>query len=184
MDVEQIKNQAVKFNRARNNLLLVVVLTMVNLVLITLDMDLNFLFSAILPQIILLLFMDISIAFAMMAAVIVLSFYLICFFLSKKWRVFILIAFLVFAIDTLALFATIIIFYLNFSDFIFDAAFHVWIHFYLITGVIAWIKLMGVSKDDFRAVIAEAKLEAEKEELDSAIDTIAPDDGSNESDKK
>ena len=154
-------------------------MTMVNLVLIALDMNFNFLFSAIVPQVVMYLFIDISVPVAMVAAAICLSFYLLFFFLSKRWRVFILIAFLFFIADTLVLLMLLD----DPAASLLNLAFHGYIHFYLIAGTIAWIKLLGVSKDDFRAVIAAAELEAEKEEIDSAIDAVAPDDDSNKSDK-
>ena len=174
--MEEIKNSAVKFNRARNNLLLVVVFTMINLVLIALEMDLSFLFSAIVPQIILFFSIDMSLSlpFAMTVAILCLSFYVLCFALSKRYRVFILIAFLAFATDTAILLYFALI--SGVGDFIFDIAFHAWIHFYLITGIIAWAKLRNVSREEFKAVIESVAAEEEKEELNSALDTVAPDD--------
>ena len=184
MDAEQIKTQAIRFNRARNNLLLVVVLTMANLVLIALDVNLNFPFSAVIPQVILIWFIDIAFPVAMTAAVISVSIYLLFFFLSKRWRVFVLIAFIFFAMDTF--FLLDLMFEIGFMYFIIDIAFHAWIHFYLVSGTIAWAKLRKVSGDEFKAVVAKAALEAEKEELDSALDTVAPDadDDSDKSDNE
>ena len=184
MDVQQIKTQAIRFNRARNNLLAVVILTLANLVLIVLDTNLNFPFSAIVPQVVLILFMDIAMPIAMAAAVICVSFYLLFFFLSKRWRVFILVAFIFFAMDTL--FLIDIMLANDFFDFILDIAFHGWIHFYLITGTIAWAKLGNVTRDEFKELVAKVEQEANQEELDSALDTIAPDeeDDSNKSDNE
>ena len=174
MDKEQIKKQAVKFNRGRNNLLLVVILTMANLILIVLDVNLNFPFSAIVPQAILFFIMDASLSIALTAAIISVSFYLLFFFLSKRWRVFILVAFIFFALDTL--FLLDLMFSYRPADFILDILFHGWIHFYLITGTYAWALLRNVKREDFKAIMAENAKEAEQEELDSALDTVASDD--------
>ena len=63
-----------------------------------------------------------------------------------------------------------------------NVAFHAWIHFYLITGTIAWVKLRNVSRDEFRDLVAAVEQEANKEELDSALDVVAQDCG-NDSNK-
>ena len=180
MDGQQIKKWAIRFNRARNNLLAVVVLTMANLVLIALDFNINFPFSAIVPQVILVWFMDVAMPFAMAAAIVSVSVYLLCFFLSKRWRVFILVAFILFAMDTLFLLYAMLS--VGFFDFILDIVFHAWIHFYLISGTVAWVKLGSVSRDEFNAVAAEVTKDADEEELKSALDTVAP-DAKNDSDK-
>ena len=174
MDAQQIKTWAVRFNRARNNLLGVVILTLANLVMIALDVDIGFPFSAVIPQFILVWFIEISMPVVMTIAVIIVSFYLLFFFLSKRWRVFILIALIFFAMDTLFLLDFMLEF--GFSGLLLNLAFHAWIHFYLITGTIAWAKLRKVSKEEFTELVAAVEQEAEKEELDYALDTVAPGD--------
>ena len=174
MDAQQIKKQAVRFNRARTNLLAVVILTLANLVLIALDVNIGFPFSAVVPQVILIWTMDISMPVAMAVAVIFVSFYLLFYFLSKRWRVFILVAFIFFALDTLYLLDLMLTF--GFTDFLLEIAFHAWIHFYLITGTVAWAKLRKVSRDEFTELMSAVKEEADKEELDSALDTVASGD--------
>ena len=173
MNVTMVKTQAVKFNRARNNLLAVVAFTALNLLLITFEFNLNFLFSAFVPQILLIFLGGFSPAFGLIVGFAAVSIYVVCYALSKRWRVFILIAFILFAIDSLIMLGFMVITG-YFAEFIFDIVFHAWVWFYLITGVIAWAKLSGVTADEFKALQEAVVEETQTEELNSALNVIAP----------
>lgn len=133
-----------RFLRSRNNLLLVIAFTTVNVFLLLLNTDLSFLFSATFP----IFFVGIgqvfteqtgSNAFLLIGTVIAfisIALYAVCYFLSKKRKVFILVALVLFVLDTLLLL------WLSLLEFevssLIDIAFHVWILYYLIIGVAAW----------------------------------------------
>jgi len=173
MDPTKIKTQIVKFNRARNNLLGVVAFTLVNLFLITFGTDLSFLFSAFVPQMILIILEDFSVTGGLIIAILCTSVYLLCYFLSKRWRVFIIIALMLFAIDTLIMLGIFIIGG-TVSYSIPNIAFHAWIMYYLVTGTIAWVKLLDITPDQIKLIQQEVAQEAKKEELNSALNAVAP----------
>ena len=132
-----------KYESARANLLLVIIITAVNIALILLDTGRSFLFSASLPQI----FVVIGVAFGAMwelpaltaigivHGVLTLGVYLLCYFLSKKksgWMIFALVWFIV---DWIAMIlGFLVLFEVNFGV-ILDLVFHVWITIYLVSGV-------------------------------------------------
>jgi len=172
MDSTMLKIQAVKFNKARNNLLLVVGFTLINLFLIAFDVNLNFLFSAFVPQLLQIIFHG-NVLIGLIIGLAATSVYLLCYALSKRWRVFILIALILFLADTLIMLGTMFITRM-YGEFLFDILFHAWILFYLITGTAAWIKLRHVTPDELKAIQQEVAQAEQTEELNSALHTIAP----------
>ena len=159
-----LRQQAVKFEKARNNLLLVIIFTTVNLFLITVDAGIYFLFSATIPQLIVQIGKEViletgsNIVFiicTIIAAVIVIL-YVVFWLLAKNIRVFILIALIYFSFDSLLLLYLILIQEFEFS-FLLEIAFHVWILFCLISGTKAWANLRSVSSDDFKQLLQEIK---------------------------
>jgi len=173
MDASMIKKQAVKFNRARSNLLAVVVLTAVNLLLITFDVNFHFFFSAFVPQVVLIFLEAFFGSVGVVVAFLSVAIYLVCYALSKRWRVFMLIALILFALDALFMFGTML-YWGEFADFIFNVVFHIWILFYLITGTVAWGKLRRVTPDELQTLQQAVTQDAQTEELNSALDTITP----------
>ena len=174
MDQAMIKQQAVKFNRARNNLLAVVVLTAVNLLLLTMDINFHFFFSAFAPQVLLVVLEEFfGPAFGLIAALACTALYFVGYLLSKRYRVFMLVALILFGIDALimlgGLFMTGAV-----SEFIFNIAFHGWILFYLITGTIAWAHLRRVTPDHLQTIQQEVSHTTQTQELNAALNTIAP----------
>jgi len=184
MNNTNIKTNAVKFTRARGNLLLVVTFTLINILLLAFESDFYLLFSATVPMIVLEFFMEeaaisgipvyttIGIIIALFGVLV----YFVFWLLSKRVRAFILISLIVFAIDTL-LFVMLIAgaFLLDgwFEPaFLIDLAFHAWILFYLITGTVAWAKLKGVSTEQLQ----EAKAAISDIEATSALNEISADD--------
>ena len=170
--IDMIKKQAVRFKRSRHNLLAVVAFTALNLLLLSFDFDLNFLFSAFVPQFV-FIFLDVFSNHALIIALLCTSVYLILFFLTKRWRVFILIALILFIADTLIMIFFIFSFSL-YSEFIFNILFHGWILFYLFTGTVAWAKLRRVTPDEFKAVLSDVTKSEKTEEVASAIGEIKP----------
>ena len=125
-----------RFNRARWNLLAVVVITTINFFLLYAGTDYYLLFSALIPVVCFYWgVVEAVLSVAMLAA------YLLCFLLSARKRVFMLVALILFIID--CLFLTYLIYFLGIGDFWLEVFFHAWIMFYLVTGVIAWIKIRG-----------------------------------------
>jgi len=183
MDSDMLKKQALSFNRARNNLLGMIAFTLINLLLIAFAFDLQFFFSAFVPQILLVFLYDISIGIGLVVALLALSVYLLCYFLSKKYRVFILIALILFLMDFLLMLG--MMFLLNaFGDFIFNIIFHGWITFYLFTGTVAWVKLKNTTPEQVEAIRQEAEKAEQETELNSALDTITPPEDTKENDSK
>ena len=172
MDVTMVKTQAVKFNRARNNLLAVVAFTVINLLALTFDINFMFLFSAFVPQI-LLIILEYALGghIGLIVALACTTVYVLCYAMSKRWRAFILVALILFALDTIVMLGAM---FLSgaFADFMFNVAFHAWILFYLITGTVAWAKLRRVTPEELKALQAEATQEAQTKELNSALDAI------------
>jgi len=158
------KQQILIFEKSRNNLLLVVAFTVINLVLIYFEAGVNFLFSATIPQFILNvakvvagstdenIFLIIGLVIAFLA---VLS-YFVFWLLARRARVLILVSLIFFCIDSLLLVYLVFNDDFNFSVLM-EIAFHAWILYYLITGVKAWYKLRGVSTEVYNTLLQEIK---------------------------
>lgn len=152
MDASIITNQAVKFKKARDNLIWIIIVTIINLFLIALDASFYFPFSINAPQ----TFYGLGSAFAaetqnnvyigvgIIIALVIIALYLLFWFLSKRNRAFIIGALVLFGIDSIGV---LLLFLSSGMDtyFIIDLVFHVWILYYLITGTMAWYKLRGIS---------------------------------------
>jgi len=164
MDKTDIRRQALIFIKARNNLLAVIVFTVVNLILNAFDAGLNFLFSATIPQFIFEIGRSLDaevengvfVVVGLISAFIIIITYFVFWFFAKRIRVFILAALIFFGIDSLVLLFLIISMEFSFS-FLLEIAFHGWILYYLINGVKAWAKMRGVSAEVFNAVLNEIK---------------------------
>ena len=189
MDVNNVKQQAVKFSKARSNLLLVIAFTTINMVLAISGSDLFFLFSATIPSIILGVGREFAIEFsnnAFLVAGIVISsifvlVYLLCWAMAKRVRAFILVALIFFSIDTL-LFLGIFMLMLSELDFslMIELAFQAWVMFSLITGTIAWAKLRHVTNQDIEAAQNEVAQEASVAETKTALGELSADEDNNE----
>ena len=136
-----------KYNASRANLLLMLAFTVVNIVLFFLDSATMFLFSATVPYVFTMfgymlsaetadnLFVIIGIA---VAAVIIVV-YLLCWIFSKKRYGWMIAALVLFVIDTLFMAWFYII--AGEASGAMDALIHIWVLYYLITGVISGYKL-------------------------------------------
>jgi len=162
MDTADIKQQVIIFEKSRNNLLSVVIFTVINLILTYFNAGVNFLFSATLPQFVFEIAKsvnselenNVSIIVGLIIAFIIIGIYFVFWIFVRRVRALILAAFIFFTIDSLLL--LYLIFNIEFSfSVLLEIAFHVWILYYLINGVKAWYKLRGVSAEDFNAIPQE-----------------------------
>lgn len=163
-----------KYRTSRMNLLLVVVFTAINLLLLVVNADVYFLFSAFIPYFIAelgmllcgrfpeeyyadglegIVFLDNSVFVVLLIISLALTLlYLLAWFMSDKQRVGWLIFTLVFfSIDTLGML------FINgiALDSIFDIVFHAWVIYYLIIGISAHYKLKKLPPKEASAVSCE-----------------------------
>ena len=111
MDAGSIRQQVLKLNKARSNLLLVVGFSAVNLLLAAVGANLHFLFSATFPEMVFYFFQGMAeemnsnavLAIGLAIALIGILGYFLCWLLGKRWRAFILVALIFFSIDCLLL---------------------------------------------------------------------------------
>ncbi|MCL2376481.1 MAG: hypothetical protein FWC76_03690 [Defluviitaleaceae bacterium] len=189
MDDAKIKKSIEKFKGARSTLLVVALFTLVNVLLVAFESDWYLLFSATIPWYLMMMGIeeaaiygyDTVTIFFMAAAFLGVFLYLLFWLLSKRFRVFILIAMLVFVADTV-LFLVILLDLLLFGGFDFflliDLVFHIWITASLIAGTVAWGRLLGVPREQFEAANAEA---GSTDENANSSELSSNDDNSNNS---
>ena len=178
MDIAQIKKDSMAFKRSRGNLLLVVVFTAVNLFMIALNSGFHFPFSATIPTVTYDVISELGYgAVGLIAALAMVSVYLACYLLSKKRRVFILIALIFFAVDTLLFLFISFGYWDDIGSLLIEAVFTAWILFYLITGTAAWARLRKVSAEDIEAAkeaLANDEVETTQKKTLEALDEITP----------
>lgn len=155
-----------RYNGSRNNILLVVAFTLINTFLLFTGSETYFLFSAAIPYYMTLFGLlytgrmpaewyegvenfqpdpDAILYIYLAIAVIIVAFYALTWFLSKKhgygWLVFALI---IFVIDTFAMF-----YFSGFSsDMIIDFVFHIWVIVSLFSGILAALKLKDLPLEE------------------------------------
>ena len=173
-----IKKYAASFNRARNNLLGVIGLTLLNVVLVLFNVNLHFFFSAVVPSVFAGLFPGVV---GIVLALVSIGIYIVFWALSKKHRVFLLVAFVVFAIDTLVLLFLVIL-AAGFGEFdvqmLINLAFHGWVWYYLILGTMAWVRLRNVTPEQAQAALDVVEQETANTEAKSTLETMTT--GSNQ----
>lgn len=151
---------AITFRNSRFNLLLLVAFTLVNIIFVITKSDLYFLFSATVPYYLAVyglfwtghlpdavpkgqkidILPDSFLVVMLVIAAVILLLYLLFFFLSKKHPAFLIAALVFFAIDCIYMLYTVFSTGFEVSSLI-DIAFHGWVLYYLISGVIASRKL-------------------------------------------
>ena len=134
-------SSAVKYDRARKNLMLMIVLTIINMVMVFLESDTMMLFSATVPFYLTLfgyIWEHVYLFYAI--AVVIVLLYGACWFFSKKSYGWLLVALVMFLIDT-CLMLWLYLAVIHDGAVILDVLIHVWILYYLITGVISGKKL-------------------------------------------
>ena len=139
-----------KFNSARSNLLLMIILTLVNVILYFVGTDSMLLFSATIPYLAALFGhwlapSDIAVMCYMLAGFLI-ALYLLCWLLSKKRYVWLIIALVLFAVDTVVM----VYFNIRFGDYseILDVLIHTWVLYYLVIGVISGVKLKKLPPEE------------------------------------
>ncbi len=146
-----------KYETARKNLLLMLIFTIINLVMLGLEANVMFLFSATIPYMAGVfaistggtLFSSICIG---IAGVSMLAF-LLCWTFSKKHYGWMIGALVLFVMDTLAMVGM----YILTGDFsgIIDAAAHVWVLYYLVIGVKYGYQLYTLPAEEIEIVSEE-----------------------------
>lgn len=139
-----------RYGAARANLLLVVVLTAVNLILLVFQSDVQFLFSASFPSLAYMvgdalaqeLGEGLFRAGALLLGLGNIGLYLLCWLCSKKIRGFMIAALALFVLDCLAFLGMLALVEWDMSMLI-DAAFHAWVLWALISGVVALAQMRG-----------------------------------------
>lgn len=184
-----------KYNSSRMNLLTVVGFTAVNLFMLTLGGGSYFLFSATIPYLLTLLsmlfcgmmpedvyaemggveavvFLDESVFYiALGISAAILALYLLCWVFSKKSPLWLIVALVLFAIDTLVMF----LYYGLDIDIIIDIVFHGWIIWILLSGIIASAKLKKLPAEEpvIEAEFAEMPVNDAVTENTAAKESIA-----------
>lgn len=161
-------NHSQKYATARANLLLMIIATLINVVLLFTGSDSMLLFSATIPYFSVLFgtFSEVT-AIAtgcyILAATTV-AVYFICWLMSKKHHGWLIVSLVMFVIDC----ALLGYLYITARDAsgILDALFHVWILYYLITGIISGAAL--------KKLPAEEPTAPEAAEAVSVADEAAP----------
>lgn len=141
-----------KFGTARSNLIAVIAFTIINVFLVAVGAEFYFLFSANIPLYLLSIVSEISMVVGVVLALAAISIYMICWFLSQKNGVWIVVALAFFAIDGLVLFLFLLLvgFVGGFEvSLLMDLGFYVLIMYYLIIGTRAWFKLKDMPQEDY-----------------------------------
>lgn len=134
MGTSQREEAQKKYKNARNNLILMIAFTLINVVLLALGSDTMFLFSATVPYFVAALGIELTnLTIGLIIAFIILLIYLICFIFSKKHYGWIVAALVLFVYDTICMCGL----YFIVGDFsgIIDVVIHIWVLYYLIIGV-------------------------------------------------
>ena len=176
-----------KYNNSRTNLLLVVAFTAINIVLLVTKSDTYFLFSAYIPYVLVTMgmmlcgmlpeeyygedfagmeFFNTSVfAIFLIIALVMVALYLISWIFSKKNRVgWLVFALVIFAVDTLGMFA-----FVGFAlDSIIDIVFHIWVIVSLALGIHACGKLKKLPAEE----IEVPELEMVEQEQGDVINSI------------
>lgn len=138
-----------KYERARANLLLVIILTALNLVMLPLGTEIFMLFSATVPYIALVvgIFSGMTelLVICSTVAVVGVLLYLLCYIFSKKRVGWLVCALVLFVLDTIFLIGV----YVSIEDLsgFVDLIVHIWVLFYLISGVRAGFKLKKLPEE-------------------------------------
>ncbi len=181
---QEMQRQALwsKYNAARNNILLMVIFTVLNMGLLLTNSGIYFLFSASIPYIIVdlgmflcgkypdewyegfegMMFVDDSLFITLLiVAFIILVIYLVLWFFSKNQRVgFVIAALALFSIDTVAM---LVLSYLGLSGLsLFDILFHGWVIFILAKGISAHYKLKKLPEPMIEGEFTELPADGEE----------------------
>lgn len=154
-----------KYSNARSNLLLMIGLTLVNIILLLVGSDTMMLFSATVPYFVaaigvgteitelLIIFVAIAIA--------ILIIYLLCWIFSKKHYGWMIVALVLFIIDSICMCGL----YISIQDFsgILDVLIHIWVLYYLIIGVKSGAQLKKMPEEVIEQQISEPEIIEQEE---------------------
>lgn len=141
------------YEKARANLKLMLVFTFINIVLLLVGSETMLLFAATVPYLSVIFASAIEIVemrvLGIVIAAVVMALYLVCCIFSKKSPVWMIVALVMFVIDTIAL----IFMYVAIGEYsgILDFAIHIWVLYYLVIGVINGYKLRKLGPEDENA---------------------------------
>lgn len=156
---DKLKRQ---YASARNNLILMLILTVVNVALLFVESSYMMLFSATVPYYSMIFaILDTSgLLFVPCVLITIISLiaYLLSWFFSKKHYGWMIAALVLFAIDTLFLIG--ISYWIGDFSGIFDFLIHAWVLYYLIIGVVSGVKLKKMPEP-----IIEVEAEQETENI-------------------
>ena len=160
-----------KYDSARSNLMVMIAFTLINIVMLLFKTDTMFLFSATIPYFYAILAVEIGalagsyLTYFTAITIAIIAAYILCWIFSKKHYGWMIAALVMFAVDTLFL----IYVYISAGDVsgIIDALFHVYVLYYLITGVISGVKLKKAP-----AEMTEAVAQAEEIASDDAAQNL------------
>ena len=144
-----MRNNKTTYDHSRSNLLIAILFTILNIALIFLETDTMFLFSTTIPYYFALAGWYFESIIELVIGIVMIAVLLVFWIISKKHRIGLIISFIYFIIDT--------IFMLWLYDFQFDASmiidllFHVWIMFYLVSGIM----YKGNQKEHVEEIIIE-----------------------------
>ena len=147
MNTKEVMQQ--KYTKARNNLLLMLILTVVNIILYVVGSDTMMLFSATVPYFGIIIGTvagsQAFLTFCICIAVAILIVYLLCWILSKDHYGWMIAALVLFIIDTLAMIGM----YMMIGEIsgILDIVIHAWVLYYLIVGVSSGHKLKTIPEE-------------------------------------
>lgn len=143
------QNAQAQYAKARGNLILMIILTLLNMIMVIAGSDYFMLFSATVPYAFVTIGIESGHQTVMIMctvfAVIGVVAYLVCWALSKKHVGWMLTAMIFFIVDTLALIGI----YVLSGDFsgILDLAIHAWVMYYLVIGVRYGFKLKNMPEE-------------------------------------
>lgn len=148
-----------KYSDARNNLILMIAFTLINLVLLVVGSESMLLFSASVPYFTVIIGIGSEIQEILMACVaiaaVILILYLLCWIFSKKHYGWMIVALILFIIDSICMCA-LYIFAEDISG-IFDVIIHIWVLYYLIIGVKYGIQLKKMPEEAIEEISREEK---------------------------
>ena len=125
------------YEKARGNLLLMIILTVINIALFFMGSETIMLFSATVPYMSIIVGclseIDVVMQVCAIFTVAIILMYLLCWIFSKRNPIWIIIAMVMFIIDTIA----VICVYLDMQDAsgLLDLGIHIWVLYYLFTGI-------------------------------------------------
>lgn len=173
-----------RYNGARHNLILVVVLSVINLVMLLLNSDTYFLFSAYLPLLSVGIGMELcgkypkeyyeeyyseyeTLEFfgnevfiaSIVIAVLIIALYLVCWIMAKNQKsVWLIIALALFSVDTVVM----LLWNGISSDMIVDIVIHALVIYYLIMGIVVAGKIKKLPPEEAMTIEGEFSVETEE----------------------